>query len=74
MYTLAATQGDAHPWEVKQESMVILCNVAKLLQLHNQLAEAEKYYDEVLSTRELHVPVRMQCVQALAALNNQREN
>jgi len=74
LYTVSATQGDATPWEVKQESMVTLCNVAKLLQLHNQFAEAVKYYDEVLSTRGLHVPVCMQCVQALAVLNNQRKN
>ena len=74
LYALAATQVDANSWEVKQNSMVNLCNVAKLLQLHNQFAEAEKHFHEVLYTSGLHVSVRMQCVQALAVLNNQREN
>lgn len=74
LYSMAARQGDANTWEVEQNSLVALCDVADLLKLNNQFAESEKYYYEVLSAPRLDPLVRMQCVNALAVLNNQRKN
>ena len=74
LYKLAETHVDCDAWEVKQNSMILLCTVGSLFQSTNQYAASERCYCEVLFTPRLVLKVRLQCIQALTRLNNRRGN
>ena len=75
LYSMAATQlgemtCETVPSDVAYSSLAVLFELGTLLESANQLVESEQTYIELLSTLQLPVPNRIQCLYSLAHVSN----
>jgi len=61
------------PSDVAYSSLAVLFELGTLLESVNQLVESEQTYIELLSTPQLPVPNRIQCLHSLAHVSNQQK-